>query len=191
MYVIVFVSLVAMTVMFERLWSLRRRFVFPNGLQDRVEALIQEGRLKEAADILRRSESALGRVLLVALAHRGEPRDLLKERVEEQARIEMHYLERFVPWLGVIAAIAPLLGLLGTVIGMIEVFQNISLVGVGKADVLAGGISKALNTTAAGLVVAIPSLVAYRFFEGRLDAYAAELESAAVRIVELLRGEAR
>ncbi|MDQ6973684.1 MAG: MotA/TolQ/ExbB proton channel family protein, partial [Mariprofundaceae bacterium] len=112
-----------------------------------------------------------------------------KEILEEVGRQEVAHLDRYIGILGVIAAISPLLGLLGTVMGMIEVFQVISIEGVGKADVLAGGISKALNTTAAGLSVAIPALVAYRIFESRVGSFVIEIEEHALRFVDLLKGD--
>jgi len=139
--------------------------------------------------VCRDNNTAMSRIIWVALVNRGVPRGVLKEILEEVGRQEVAHLERFIGVLGVIAAIAPLLGLLGTVIGMIEVFQQISLVGVGKADVLAGGISKALNTTAGGLTVAIPTLVAYRYFESRVNRFVIEIEQHALRFVELLKGE--
>ena len=147
--------------------------------------------MQAALERARGSDTALGRMLRVALANAGAPRHVLKEIMEEVGRQEVAHLERFVGALGVIAAVAPLLGLLGTVIGMIEVFQHISLVGVGKANLLAGGIAKALNTTAAGLTVAIPALVAHRFFEARIDRFVVEIEAHALRFVELLKGERR
>jgi len=113
----------------------------------------------------------------------------MKEILEEVGRQEVAHLERFVGVLALIAAISPLLGLLGTVIGMIEVFQVISVEGVGKADVLAAGISKALNTTAAGMAIAIPTLVAYRYFEAKVNQYVIDIEQHALYFVDLLKGE--
>jgi Biopolymer transport proteins len=189
MYVLLGCSVLALTIIFERSWSLRRGVVIPERHINAVEAAIRSGDVKKAMRICRDSHTAMGRILWVALENRGVSRPVLKEVLEEIGRQEVAHLERHIGLLGLIAAISPLLGLLGTVIGMIEVFQVISVEGVGKADVLAGGISKALNTTAAGLTVAIPSLVAYRLFEARVDRFVIEIEQHALRFVELLKGE--
>jgi len=189
MYVILAVSVISLTLIFERAWSLRRSQIAPEDVLSRIEKAVREGDVEQALALAKKSDTTMGRILWTAIRNRGAPREVLKEVIEEVGRQEVAYLERFIGALGVIAAISPLLGLLGTVIGMIEVFQNISLVGVGKPDVLAGGISKALNTTAAGLTVAIPSLVAYRYFEARVNRFVVEIEMHALRFIELLKGE--
>ncbi|TLS69112.1 MotA/TolQ/ExbB proton channel family protein [Mariprofundus erugo] len=189
MYFLLVASILSLTIIFERAWSLRRSVVIPLGVVQQVEASVRDGDVKAAMTFCQNHNTAMSRILWVALANRGVQRSVMKEILEESGRQEVAHLERFVGVLGVIAAIAPLLGLLGTVIGMIEVFQQISLVGVGKADVLAGGISKALNTTAFGLAVAIPSIVGYRFYESRVDRFVLEIEQHAMRFVELLKGE--
>nr|WP_026195527.1 MotA/TolQ/ExbB proton channel family protein [Mariprofundus ferrooxydans] len=189
MYFLLATSILSLTIIFERAWSLRRSVVIPLNVVNQVETSVRDGDVKSAMTFCQHHNTAMSRILWVALANRGVNRSVMKEILEESGRQEVAHLERFVGVLGVIAAIAPLLGLLGTVIGMIEVFQQISLVGVGKADVLAGGISKALNTTAFGLVVAIPSMVAYRYYESRVDRFVLEIEHHALRFVELLKGE--
>lgn len=189
MFILLGCSILALTIIFERAWSLRRSVVIPGKIVANVEDAVRHEDVKKAMQICHDSDTAMGRILWVALANRGVTRPVLKEMLEEIGRQEVAHLERFIGALGVIAGIAPLLGLLGTVIGMIEVFQVISVQGVGKADVLAGGISKALNTTAAGLSIAIPSLVAYRLFEARVDRFVIEIEQHALRFVELLKGE--
>jgi len=189
MYILLGISVLSLTIIFERAWSLRRSVVIPIREVAEVERCVREGDVKQAMQICQSHNTAMSRILWVALANRGVRRSVMKEILEESGRQEVAHLERFIGVLGLIAAIAPLLGLLGTVIGMIEVFQQISLVGVGKADVLAGGISKALNTTAFGLVVAIPSMVGYRFYESRVDRFVIEIEQHALRFVELLKGE--
>lgn len=188
MFILLGCSILALTIIFERSWSLRRSVVIPEKDVNAVEAAIRSEDVKQAMRICRDSPTAMGRILWVALENRGVSRPVLKEVLEEVGRQEVAHLDRFIGALGLIAAISPLLGLLGTVIGMIEVFQVISVEGVGKADVLAGGISKALNTTAAGLSVAIPALVAYRLFEARVDRFVIEIEQHALRFVELLKG---
>ncbi len=189
MYILLAASVLALTIIFERAWSLRRSVVIPIKDVHSVEAAVRDNDVEKAMQLCRDHNTAMSRILWIALANRGVRRSIMKEILEETGRQEVAHLDRFIGVLGVIAAIAPLLGLLGTVIGMIEVFQQISLVGVGKADVLAGGISKALNTTAAGLTVAIPALVAYRVFESRVDAFVIEIEQHAIHFVEMLKGE--
>ncbi len=189
MYVLLCASVLALTIIFERGWSLRRSAVIPAAEIEAIERAVRAGDVEAAMNVCRTNNTPMSRILWVALANRGVKRAVLKEIVEEVGRQEVAHLERYIGVLGVIASISPLLGLLGTVIGMIEVFQQISLVGVGKADVLAGGISKALNTTAAGLTVAIPAMVAYRYFESRVDRFVIEIEQHALRFVELLKGE--
>lgn len=189
MYVLLLASVIELTIIFERSWSLRRSVVVPVGDIAQIDASVRAGKVKEAMDFCRDNNTAMSRILWVALKNAGVKRAVMKEILEESGRQEVAYLERYIGVLGLIAAIAPLLGLLGTVIGMIEVFQVISVEGVGKADVLAGGISKALNTTAMGLTVAIPALVAYRAFESRVTGFVVEIEQHALHFVELLKGE--
>lgn len=189
MYFLLGSSILALTIIFERSWSLRRVVVLPSDEIAAIEAAVRDGDVDAAVKLCSDNNTAMSRILWVALKNRGVKRAVMKEILEEVGRQEIAHLERYIGVLGVIAAITPLLGLLGTVIGMIEVFQVISIEGVGKADVLAGGISKALNTTAAGLSVAIPALVAYRIFESRVNSFVVEIEHHALLFVELLKGE--
>lgn len=189
MYFLLGASILALTIIFERSWSLRRSVVLPDKDIQAVDQAVREGKVQEAMDLCSGTNTAMSRILWVAIKNRGLKRAVIKEILEEVGRQEVAHLERYIGVLGVIAAIAPLLGLLGTVIGMIEVFQVISVEGVGKADVLAGGISKALNTTAFGLAVAIPALVAYRLFESRVNHFVVEIEQHALHFVELLKDE--
>jgi len=189
MYLLLAVSVLALTVIFERAWSLRRSEVIPLDDIQGMEVAVRNGDVNRALQVCRQRNTAMGRILTVALENSGVRRAVMKEILEEAGRQEVAKMERFIGVLGLIAAMAPLLGLLGTVVGMIEVFQQISLVGVGKADALAGGISKALNTTAAGLTVAIPALIAHRFFEARVDQLVIEIEHYALRFVDLLKGD--
>jgi biopolymer transport protein ExbB len=133
-----------------------------------------------------RTGSAMGRVLAAALVNRNRSRDLIKEAVEDTGRHVVHELERFLNTLGTIAGISPLLGLLGTVLGMIKVFSTILTQGVGNANQLAGGIAEALITTAAGLTVAIPSFFFYRYFKGRVAAYVVAMEEQAINLIEAI-----
>lgn len=189
MYVLLAASILALTIVFERAWSLRRSVVLPAKEIEEIEEAVRSGDVDTAVQLCGDHNTAMSRILWVALNNRGVKRAVMKEIMEEIGRQEVAHLERYIGVLGVIAAISPLLGLLGTVLGMIEVFQVISLEGVGKADILAGGISKALTTTAAGLSVAIPALVAYRFFESRVNSFVIEIEQHALHFVEMLKGE--
>ncbi|MDQ6957284.1 MAG: MotA/TolQ/ExbB proton channel family protein [Mariprofundaceae bacterium] len=188
-YVLLGLSIITVTLIFERSWSLRRSVVVPTKDVVTIESYVRSGQVDEAIAACEENNTAMHRILWLALKNRGVKRSVMKEILEEVGRQEVAHLDRYIGVLGVIAAISPLLGLLGTVIGMIEVFQVIALEGVGKADVLAGGISKALNTTAAGLTVAIPALVAYRMFESKVNRFVIEIEEHALRFVDLLKGD--
>ncbi|MDX8413814.1 MAG: MotA/TolQ/ExbB proton channel family protein [Mariprofundales bacterium] len=189
MYFLIIASILEIAIVLERSWSLRASLVLPSAVIVEMEAAIERGDAEVAVRMCGEHNTTMTRILWLALKNRGIKRAALKELLEESGRQEVFYLERYLGVLAIIAAMAPLLGLLGTVIGMIEVFQVISLHGVGKADVLAGGISKALNTTAAGLVVAIPALIAYRTFETRVNGFVVEIERHAVHFVDLLKGD--
>ena len=133
-----------------------------------------------------RESSPLGRILATGLANSHHGRDIMKDAIEETGRHVVHELERYLNSLGTIAAITPLLGLLGTVIGMIKVFSAITAFGVGDPTVLAGGIAEALITTAAGLTVAIPALIGYRYYRNRVDTLVVDMEKEAIKLVEAL-----
>jgi len=188
-YVLLGLSIITVTLIFERSWSLRRSIVVPIKDVADIESYVRAGQVDAAIIACEKNNTAMHRILWAALKNRGVKRSVMKEILEEIGRQEVAHLDRYIGALGVIAAISPLLGLLGTVVGMIEVFQVIALEGVGKADVLAGGISKALNTTAAGLTVAIPALVAYRMFEAKVNRFVIEIEEHALRFVDLLKGD--
>ena len=179
-------SILALTIITERLWALRRGRVVPDGLGEQVEGWAAQHELDRRHIEQLRSGSSLGRVLAAALVNRHRPRELIKEAVEDTGRHVIYRLERFLNTLGTIAGISPLLGLLGTVIGMIKVFSSILEHGVGNANVLAGGISEALITTAAGLTVAIPSFFFYRYFKGRVEEYVVSMEEQAIDLIEAI-----
>ncbi|HEC16079.1 MAG TPA: MotA/TolQ/ExbB proton channel family protein [Sedimenticola sp.] len=182
-------SVIAVAVIFERLWVLRRRRVLPPNLVARVWQLQKNGQLSsQQIDVIRRS-SPLGRILAAGLINRRHSREVMKESIEEVGRQVVHELERYLNTLGTIASIAPLLGLLGTVIGMIEVFAAIVGAGVGNPGELAGGISKALITTAAGLSVAIPAIIAHRYFGGLVDRLVVDMEEEALKMIEIMQGQ--
>ncbi len=179
-------STLAVAIIIERFWTLRRSKVTPDGLSATVEDWAERHELDQRHLSQLRVESPLGRIYASALHNRERSRDIIKEAVEDTGRHVVHDLERFLNTLGTIAGISPLLGLLGTVIGMIKVFSAIMISGVGDANVLAGGISQALITTAAGLTVAIPSYFFYRFFQGKVSEYVVSMEEKAIHLIDCI-----
>ncbi|MEE4174425.1 MAG: MotA/TolQ/ExbB proton channel family protein [Xanthomonadales bacterium] len=186
MWPIVLCSIVALAIVIERFWTLRASNVVPKGVGVQVEAWAAADELDLEHLNRLRSESALGKVLAAALANRHRSRDVIKEAVEDTGRHVVHELERFLNTLGTIAGVTPLLGLLGTVIGMIRVFSAIMVSGVGNPNELAGGISEALLTTAAGLTVAIPSYFFFRYFKGRVEEYVVSMEERAISLISAI-----
>ncbi len=179
-------SVVAVAIFLERLWTLQRKRVLPVNLASQVWDWVQKNELDAQHIQQVHQSSPLGQVLAAGLAYRHSPREVLKEAIEDAGRHVVHELERYLNPLGTIAAISPLLGLLGTVSGMIRAFTTITAQGVGNPTILAGGIAEALITTAAGLTVAIPSLIAYRFLRGRVDGLVIMIEKEAIRFIEAL-----
>ena len=179
-------SIIATIIVIERFLALRRSQVVPDGVVDQVTEWSEKHELDRRHIRRLQTESPLGRVLAAALITRHRPREVIKEAVEDTGRHVIHSLERYLNTLGTIAGVAPLLGLLGTVIGMIKVFSAIVTYGVGDANALAGGISQALITTAAGLTVAIPSYFFYRYFRGRVAALVVEMEARAIHVIEAI-----
>ena len=180
-------SAVALGIIVERFWSLRPTRVLPPGLGDEVRAWVARGKPLEPAHIdSLRSTSPLGALLAAALDVRQRSREEVRERVEDVGRHLVHRMERFLNTLGTIASAGPLLGLFGTVVGMIEMFLGILDHGIGDASQLAGGIGKALICTAAGMVVAIPALTFHRYFRGRIAGYIVDMEHEAIRLMDVL-----
>ena len=188
MFPIILCSIIAVAITIERLWTLQRRRVLPKDLTMRVWEWARGRKIDQKHLAILSANSPMGRVLAAGLANRNQSRDVLKEIVQDTGRHVVHELERYLNSLGTIAAVTPLLGLLGTVIGMVKVFSAITTAGVGNPSVLAGGISEALITTAAGLSVAIPSLIAYRYLRGQVDALVVEMEKEAMKLVDALHG---
>lgn len=182
-------SVAALAIVAERFWSLQHKKVAPASLVPQVWQWYKSDTLDEGHLESLSNNSPLGRILAAGLVNRQHPRDIMKESIEETGRQVVHELERYLNTLGTIAAITPLLGLLGTVIGMIEVFTVIMSHGVGNPGVLAGGISKALITTAAGLSVAIPTLIFSRYFRGKVDTLVLKMEEEALKIVDVMHGD--
>jgi biopolymer transport protein ExbB len=184
-------STLSVAIIIERFWTLRRSKVTPADLAATVEDWAARHELDQRHLDQLRAESPLGRIYAAALINRTRSREVIKEAVEDTGRHVVHDLERFLNTLGTIAGITPLLGLLGTVVGMIKVFSAIMVSGVGDANVLAGGISQALITTAAGLTIAIPSYFFYRFFRGMVAEYVISMEEKAIRLIDCIeRGNA-
>ncbi len=191
MYPIAFCSIVALGVFLERLWSLRKRKVIPQEFLMEIVDMVAKGKIREAITYCKRSDASIAHIAYAGIENYGKKRELIKERMEEVGKREVANLERYINVIGTIAGVAPLLGLLGTVSGMIKSFNVISLQGVADPGSLAGGISEALITTAAGLVVAIPAFVMYRYLRNKVDSLVVEMEEISVRMVELLKGEER
>ena len=183
---IILCSIVSISIIAERFWSLRREKVLPKHLVASVWSAIKQDSLQRADIEAISKQSALGQILSAGLLNRSESRERIKECIEERGREVVHDLERFLNTLGTIASISPLLGLLGTVIGMISVFAAITQHGVGDPGALAGGISQAMITTAAGLSVAIFSLVFYRYFRRKVDGIVVVMEREAIKMVDVL-----
>ena len=184
MWPIVLCSVLAAAILLERLWTLSHKRVIPRELTDRVWKLVETRTLNDRHIEALERNSPLGRVLAAGLANRLQGREIMKEVIQDTGRHVVHELERFLNPLGTIAAITPLLGLLGTVTGMIQAFEAITSEGVGDPRVLSGGIAEALITTAAGLIVAIPSLIAYRYLRGTVDFLVVEMEKEAMKLVQ-------
>lgn len=179
-------SVLAAGIIIERLWTLQYKRVLPTDLTDKVWRWVKSRELNEKHVTSLRDSSPLGKMLAAGLANRNRERQIIKESIEDNGRHVVHELERFINPLGTIAAISPLLGLLGTVIGMVKVFTAITTHGVGDPTVLAGGISEALITTATGLSVAIPALIGYRYLRSRVDGLVVQMEKEAMRLVEAM-----
>jgi len=186
---IIISSIVALAIVGERLWALQKKKVIPKHLVAQIWHWHSKGQLGDEQITQIRKGSPLGRVLAAGLSNMHASRDVMKESIEEIGRHEVHEMERYLNSLGTVAAITPLLGLLGTVIGMIQVFSVITTEGVGNPTVLSGGISQALITTAAGLSVAIPSLMFYRYLRGRVEELVVFMEQEAIKLVEVIHGE--
>jgi biopolymer transport protein ExbB len=189
MWPIIACSIAAVGILLERLWTLQRKRVLPQELIKKVSDLADKNQVSPKVIEALEKNSPLGRVLAAALANRHRGRAIMMERVEDTGRHVVHELERFLNTLGTIASISPLLGLLGTVSGIIRAFNAVMLGGMGDPAKLAGGISEALVTTAAGLAVAIPSFIAYRYLRGKVERIVIEMEKVAVTFADSLGAE--
>lgn len=186
---IILSSVIAMAIVIERFWSLQKKKIVPPDLLIQVRKLYMEKKMDEPTLRRLKVSSPLGCVLAAGLANASHGRRVMKDCMEEAGRKVAHDLERFLNGLGTIAAVGPLLGLLGTVFGMIEIFSSMMKHGAGDPASLAGGISVALITTAAGLTVAIPSLIFHRYFERLVDEYIVSMEDEALKLIDILHGD--
>jgi len=183
-------AILTVAIVLERFWSLRRKEVLPPHLAGEVRAWAQQSRRLEESHLQALARTApLGEVFAAVLRVRHLGRDAVKERVEDAGRHAMHGLERFLNTLGTIALIAPLLGLLGTVIGLIRMFLAVMTHGIGDANQMAGGIGEALVCTAAGLCVAIPAYIMHRYFRGKVAQLGVDMEREVIALVDALDAE--
>ena len=189
MYPILLCSITSLAIFIERLWNLRHSQVVPLDFVQDVEALIRRGNIPDAVMRCQHNRSSIARILLTGIKNFGKRREVIKEYLEEVGRRESSSLERFVEGLGTIAGVSTLLGLLGTMSGMIKMFSIISTQTVVNPASLAGGISEALITTYAGLTVAIPTIVMYKYLQSKTSALILEMEEHSLRLAELLKEE--
>ena len=188
---IILCSVAAVGILLERLWTLQRKRVLPEELIKKLSSFAESGQVSPKFIEALEKNSPLGRVLAAALVNRDRGREIMMERVQDTGRHVVHELERFLNTLGTIASISPLLGLLGTVTGIIRAFNAVMLGGMGDPRLLAGGISEALITTAGGLAVAIPSFIAFRYLRGKVERIVIDMEKIAVTFADSLNAESR
>ncbi len=186
MYPIIFCSVVALAIFFERLWFLRRKNIIPEDFVQKVEGLLRKGKIGDATFLCQSDVSSIAKIFLAGLKNTRKGLWLVKEAIEERGSREATILERNVNLLATLANVATLLGLLGTVSGMIKTFNAISIQGIGNPAPLAGGIAEALLTTAAGLCVAIPTLVCHRFLRDRAGKLIFEMEENSIKLVQIM-----
>jgi len=183
---ILLTSALALAIILERFWTLRRRAVLPPGLGEQVRVWVRSKTIDPAHIRVLAQGSPLGELLAAAVLVRNHPREIIKERVEDTGRHVLHRMELYLSTLGTIALISPLLGLLGTVIGLIKMFLAVMIHGVGDPARMAGGIGEALVCTATGLVVAIPAYALHRYFRSRVEGYTIEMEKQATLLLDSL-----
>jgi len=182
-------SILALGVFLERLYSLKRGRIIPDTFIGRIEGLVRETRIGDALLLCQENDNPMARVMAAALRQASRSRERIKEAVEEVGKVEGAQLERYVEVVGTIASITPLLGLLGTVFGMIKVFQKVESFGLGDPSVFASGIWEALITTAVGLSVAIPAFIFYKILLARVDRLVLEMEERSLQLIDLVAEE--
>jgi biopolymer transport protein ExbB len=187
MYPIIACSILSLAIFLEKLWSLRRKKNVPLDFLQEIEQLLQENNSTKALSLCNANLSSIARIFSAGIKHYGKKREVIKERIEEVGRREASLLEKYIDSLATIASVSTLLGLLGTIAGMIKIFSVISSQSVVNPSTLAGGISEALYTTAAGLTVAIPTLIFYRYVASKSRSLVLEMEECSTQVVELLK----
>ena len=183
---LILTSIIGVAIILERFWSLRKSQIIPDGLMVEIKTMIKQNNLENNKVNILKNSSPLGDILAVAIAKRKDSVEEIKSALDERAGFIVHNLERYLGVLVTIATVAPLLGLFGTIIGMVELFSSFTSSGHDVA-VFARGISIALYNTAGGIVVAVPAMIAYRFFRSKIDNYLNEMEHYAIQIVEILK----
>ena len=184
---LILTSIIGVAIILERFWSLRKSQIIPDGLMVEIKTMIKQNNLDNNKVNILKNSSPLGDILSVAISKRKDSIEGIKSALDERAGFIVHNLERYLGVLVTIATVAPLLGLFGTIIGMVELFSSFTSSGHDVA-VFARGISIALYNTAGGIVVAVPAMIAYRFFRSKIDNYLNEMEHYAIQIVEILKG---
>ena len=187
---LIFASIIAVAIIFERLWALRINIIAPKNLLLEVQKMITKDGVKKEAIQSLQNHSMLGEIFASALNNYNSSSEIIKEAIEETGRAVNHKLERYLSTLATIATVAPLLGLFGTIIGMVELFGSFTSSGHDVA-IFARGISIALYNTAGGIVVAVPAMIAYRFFRSKIDNLIIEMEQQAIKLVEIINGKRR
>jgi len=185
---LIFASIIALAIIVERFWALRSEVVAPSNLLPEVQKWMGQGAINRDSLVKLENHSLLGKIFASALANEKNSREVTKESIEETGRAVAHQLEKYLSTLGTIATVAPLLGLLGTVIGMVELFGAFTNSGHDVAQ-FARGISVALYNTAAGIIVAVPAMITYRYFRTKVDTLLLDMEQQAIKLVEILHGE--
>jgi biopolymer transport protein ExbB len=180
-------SVISLSIIVERFLSLRRTRILRYDVLQRIEELLRDRKIPEASTLCKRYPSSMTRVLLAAILNHDKSRQEIKEIIEDAGRQEVPVLERYLTILGTIASISVLLGLLGTVSGMIRTFNAIAALGYGHPEALAAGISEALVATATGLAIAIPTLVMYNYFTSKADSLVIEMEKNSLRMLSILK----
>lgn len=185
---LIFASVIAVAIIGERLVSLRSNFISPSNLLPEVQSWLAQGGLTKETIARLESHSLLGKIFATALANSKSSREVTKEAIEEVGRAVAHELDKYLPTLGTIATVTPLMGLFGTVYGMVELFSSFTSTGHDIAQ-FARGISVALYNTAGGIIVAVPAMIAYRYFRAKVDGLLVDIEQQAIKLVEIIHGE--
>ena len=183
---IILASIIAAAIILERLWTLQDKRVLPADLTQKVWRWVEQGQIQDKHIAALQQNSPLGKILAAGLANRNRDRSIIKESIEDTGRHVVHELDRFIGMLGTIASLSPLMGLLGTVFGMIRTFNAITTEGIGNPASLAGGIAEALITTAAGLTVAIPAMIGYKYLRGKVEGLVVQMEKEAIKLVQAM-----